>query len=194
MTCICRREPDQKPLPFNCRPPCTVLSCNTGRNPPRKSSWYVPIGRVPESRERMSIACNVIAPAKVNREAVDVRLNPGEVRCSAPSSCTEFQGAPKPAKTVEGHVDSAGRSVAVQLCSDGKIRRRWASVVQQSAWNAISAKSRCSVTFHCTRPGRTAASWLPAPPASIRRAEPCHTVPSQFSSNTWPLVQSRMTG
>jgi hypothetical protein len=131
-----------------------------------------------------------VRPARdtASRPSTILLKGPVSDRPSSPSSCRVFQGVPSPASRAAGHMRHAvghGDARAAQAQRGAELQWRGGAAVGAER---ASVATRCKLGRSATpaRPGRAAASWLPEPPVSTRRAEPFHTVPRASASSTWP--------
>ena len=99
--------------------------------------------------------------------------------CRSPSSCRVFQGVPRPASSAAGHCVARRprRASAPPQRGPQRAAPAAACVQQADCSSALQAVASAGAAASPARPGRAAASVLPAPPVSSSWAEPFHTVP-----------------
>jgi hypothetical protein len=146
------------------------------------------MGRSVDSRDEMRAAAISARPPSASRPADHSTERPCVDRPSSPSSCRVFQGVPSPASTAAGHIDTPSDTVMRALPKPSAARSCKGAVVQQSAPMRALMPLKAGRSCHCSRPGRAAASLLPSPPVSTRRAVPFHTVPRASASSTLPWL------
>ena len=146
------------------------------------------MGESVDRRDEIALASSCTCPSRLSRPCTNSTCSACVDRLKLPWGCRVFQGAPKPHRTDAGQSDWPSCTVACTPPRRGWSCKDTGVTVQQLDSSVMANWLQWGRSVQDTRPGKVAASRLPAAPMSASCAEPFQTVPRGVSSKARPLV------